>query len=243
MKNTGVTLIIALSIIFTGLILSSTYKHRYTFQDTIGVTGSAEAQFVSDLIVWKGTFARSSLNLKTAYADLKGDEDRVRSYLNAHGVRAEDIVFSAVTITKENKEKFNSEGRRIGSEFSGYRLSQSVRVESSEIDKIEKISREVTELIQAGLELDSTAPAFYYTKLSELKVGLLGQAASDGRLRAETVAKSTNSKLGKLKTASVGVFQIVGRHSGETYTWQGAFNTTDKNKSAQITIKMEFELN
>jgi|WetSurMetagenome_2_1015567.scaffolds.fasta_scaffold68828_2 uncharacterized protein len=243
MKNASVALIIAIGVIFSGLILSSTYKNRYAFQNTITVTGSGETYFTSDLIVWRGTFARSSMVLKTAYTELKSDEDRIRVYLSNHGVRPEDIVFSAVTIAKEQKEKFNAEGRRIGSDFAGYRLSQSVRVESSEIDKIEKISREITELIQAGLELDSAAPAFHYTKLSELKIDLLGKAAAAGRLRAETVAKSSHSKLGKLKNASVGVFQIVGRHSEEAFTWQGAFNTTDKNKSAQITIKMEFELN
>jgi uncharacterized protein len=243
MKNVGVAVIIALGVIFSGLILSSAFKHRYSFQDTISVTGSAETSFVSDLIVWRGTFARTSMVLKTAYSDLKADEDKIRSYLINRGVQDKEIIFSAVSILKEQREKFSADGKRIGNEFAGYHLSQSVRVESSEIDMIEKISREITELIQAGLELDSTAPSFYYTKLSELKIGLLGQASADGRLRAETVAKSTNSKLGKLKNASVGVFQIVGRHSGETYTWQGAFNTTDKNKSAQITIKMEFELN
>jgi uncharacterized protein len=242
-NNVGVALIVALGVIFTGLILSSTYKHRFTFQNTISVTGSEETHFVSDLIVWRGSFSRSSMDLKKAYADLKADENQTRSYLATHGVKPEDITFSAVSITKEQKERFNNEGRRIGSDFAGYRLTQSVKVESSEIDKIEKISREITELIQAGLELDSTPPAFYYTKLSELKIDLLGAAAKDGQLRAETVAKSTKSKLGKLKSASVGVFQIVGRHSGEAYTWQGAFNTTDKNKSMQITIKMEFELN
>jgi uncharacterized protein len=243
MKNAGVALIIAVGVICSVLILSSTFNRRFSARDTISVTGSAETYFVSDLIVWRGTFARTSMVLKTAYADLKTDEDRVRSYLTNHGVKPEEVIFSAVTIIKEQKERFNNEGRRVGSDFSGYRLTQTVRVESSETDKIEKISREITELIQAGLELDSPAPAFHYTRLSELKIDLLGKAAAAGRLRAETVAKNTNSKLGRLKNASVGVFQIVGRHSEEAYTWQGAFNTADKNKSAQITIKMEFELN
>ena len=43
--------------------------------ETISVTGSAEKDFVSDLVVWKGSYSRKSMDLKSAYAQLKDDEN------------------------------------------------------------------------------------------------------------------------------------------------------------------------
>jgi hypothetical protein len=62
-------------------------------------------------------------------------------------------------------------------------------VDSRDIDKIEKVSREVTELIETGIEFNSSPPSYYYTKLSELKVDLLAKASADARQRAETDSK------------------------------------------------------
>ena len=76
-----------------------------------------------------------------------------------------------------------------------------------------------------------------------MKIDLLSKASEDGRLRAETIAEKSDNKLGGLKSADMGVFQIIGQYSDENYTWGGAFNTSNKVKTASITVKMEFELN
>ncbi len=41
----------------------------------------------------------------------------------------------------------------------------------------------------------------------------------------------------------MGVFQITGKNSNEDYSYGGAFNTSAKNKTGSITIKMEFAAN
>ena len=128
----------------------------------------------------------------------------------------------------------------MGQEFSGYNLTQTVKVESGNVDKVEKISREVTELIESGIELNSLAPDYYYSKLKDVKIDLLGQASADARSRAETIAKNSGSSLGKLRKANMGVFQITGKNSNENYSYGGVFNTSQKNKTGSITIKMEF---
>jgi hypothetical protein len=38
----------------------------------------------------------------------------------------------------------------------------------------------------------------------------------------------------------MGIFQITAQNSDEEYTWGGAFNTSDKLKTASITVRMEF---
>jgi hypothetical protein len=232
--------IIGLAFIIGLFIVGNAYKSRAKAMETISVTGSAEKDFASDLIVWKGFYSRKSMDLKSAYAQLKEDESAIRAYLSGKGIQNNEMVFSSVNINKEFNYKTDENGRSLGQEFSGFNLTQNVRIESSNVDKIDQISREATELIEKGIEFNSSAPLFYYTKLTEIKMDLLAKASADGKQRAEIIAKNSGSALGKLKNANLGVFQITGKNSDEDYSYGGTFNTSSRNKTGSITIRMEF---
>jgi hypothetical protein len=242
MRPTIITaVIIGICAIIAFALVSNAYKYRSKTMETIVVTGLAEKDFNSDLIVWSGTYARKSFDLKDAYSTLKNDENAIRSYLLKKGIAAGNMQFSSVMINKEFSQQTNANGQYMSQEFTGYNLMQTVTIESSEVDKVDKISREVAELIQSGIEFNSNPPMFYNTKLNEVKMELLGKASADARARAETIAKNAGSSLGELKKATMGVFQITGKNSNEAYSYGGAFNTSNKYKTGSITIKMEFE--
>jgi hypothetical protein len=124
--------------------------------------------------------------------------------------------------------------------FTGYTLTGNVRVESKDIDRVEKLSREITELLEKGIELNSNVPEYYYTKLNELKIDLLAKASEDAKTRAETIAKNSGGSLGGIKKATMGVFQITGKNSNEDYSYGGAFNTSNREKTASITLKVDY---
>jgi hypothetical protein len=242
MRPTIITaVIIGICAVIAFALVSNAYKYRSKTMETIVVTGLAEKDFNSDLIVWSGTYARKSFDLKDAYSTLKNDENAIRSYLLKKGIAAGNMQFSSVMINKEFSQQTNANGQYMSQEFTGYNLMQTVTIESSEVDKVDKISREVAELIQSGIEFNSNPPMFYNTKLNEVKMELLGKASADARARAETIAKNAGSSLGELKKATMGVFQITGKNSNEAYSYGGAFNTSNKYKTGSITIKMEFE--
>lgn len=239
MRNIS-SVIIGIAFIIGLFIVGKAYKYRSTSMENITVTGSSEKDFVSDLIVWNGSYSRKSMDLKNAYAQLKDDENTIKAYLIDKGIQKDEIVISAININKEFNYKTDANGRSLGQEFAGYNLSQNVKIESSNVDKIDQISREATELIEKGIEFNSSAPLFYYTKLTEIKMDLLAKASADGKKRAEIIAKNAGNSLGKLKKATQGVFQITGKNSNEDYSYGGTFNTSSKNKTGSITIKMEF---
>jgi uncharacterized protein len=240
MKNYIATAIIALTAIICFWILGSAYKYKFKTAETISVTGLSEKDFVSDQIVWTGNYSRKMMDLKAAYIALKEDESKIRTYLKEKGIADNEMVFSAVNLNKDFDRKTDVNGREVGNEFTGYNLKQDVTVDSKNIDKVEKISREVTELIQSGIEFNSSSPSYYYTKLAELKLDLLAKASADAKQRAETIAKNSGNGLGKIKKASMGIFQITGKNSNEDYSYGGAFNTSAKNKTASITTKIEY---
>lgn len=240
MKNYVASIIIAIAIVGSFLIIGNAYKYKFKTAETISVTGLAEKDFVSDQIVWTGNYSSKMPDLKSAYAALKESEAKIRAYLKGKGIADSEMVFSSVSISKDFDDKYNPQGIKISSTFIGYNLNQSVTVDSKNVDKVEKISREVTELIESDIEFNSYAPSYYYTKLSELKMDLLAKASADAKKRAETIAENSNSSLGKIKKANMGIFQITGENSNEDYSYGGAFNTSSKNKTASITIKIDF---
>lgn len=241
MKNIGAAIAIGLALVITAIIAVNGLKQRNDYNDTIVVTGLGKKDFVSDLIVWSGSFSRLEMNLKEAYAKLDADRDIIRQYFIEQGVKESELVFSAVDISKDYEYEYlqNGNSNRI---FRGYRLSQTVKIESREVDKVENISREVTELINQGVEFNSNSPQFYYTSLSDLKLEMISAATEDGRLRAERIAENANADLGNLKEASMGVFQIIAQNSNEDYSWGGTYNTYAKEKTATITMRLEFAI-
>ena len=150
MKTSLNTIIIAVAILFTAMIFSNAFRNRNKSSNSISVTGLGSKCFVSELIVWRGSFIRKNLVLKEAYAGLDKDREKINTYLLSIGIKADNVVFSAIDINKEFDELYDDVGRRTKSIFTGYRLSQNVQIESGEENKVEGISRQASELINSG---------------------------------------------------------------------------------------------
>jgi hypothetical protein len=201
-----------------------------------------ESNFTSDLVVWEGNFNRESTDLKTAYASLEKDRNAVTEYLKSKGIPEAQLIFNAVNTNPLYQQNYSNDGRFLGQTFQGYQLNQSLVIESKEVEKVEKISREITELLNQGIAFYSQQPRYYYTGLESLKLEMIAKATEDARIRAERIAENSDSDLGDLINANMGIFQITGQNSGEDYSWGGTFNTSAKNKTASITMKLTFEV-
>jgi hypothetical protein len=164
-------------------------------------------------------------------------------YLVTKGISEENLVFSAVNSTENSAPLYGPNGNYIGSTFTGYTLSQSVEINSKDVEGIERVSREITELLNQGLQLYSESPRYYYTKIEDLKVEMISRATENARLRAEKIAENSGANLGDLKEARMGIFQITGQNSGEDYSWGGAYNTSSKEKTTSITMKLTYGVN
>lgn len=234
------TLIASISVVLAACFLGNSYKKRNQSHSII-VKGLGTQDFESDLIVWKANFSKKNLDLKQAYAELDVDRQKVKEYLFSKGFSNKDMVFSSVDISKQYDYRYvDGINQNI---FTGYQLDQTITIESKDVLKVEDLSRQITELINNGVELYSRPPLYYYTKLSDLKIKMISDATKDAKRRAEEIAVNAGCKLGKLKNASQGVFQITAQNSSEEdYSWGGVFNVSSKKKTANITIRLEYEI-
>src|SRR6056297_2906572 len=228
-------IIFAIAIVIAAWLLGESYVSRANPDGVISVTGSGSENFTSDLIVWEGSFSRMSPNLEKAYNDLNSDKETVRTYLIDKGIKENNIVFNSVQ-TSEQRENQYQNGNYVGSIFQGYQLTQNVKIESADVELVEEVSREITELLNKGVQFNSTPPRYYYTKLADLKIEMISKATEDARLRAESIAQNSGSGLGELISAKMGVFQITGQNSGEDFSWGGAY------KTASITMRLDYKV-
>jgi hypothetical protein len=244
MKQYLNALIIGVTIIICVVIASvSMINLKVARNNSITVTGSATKSFVSDLIVWRGSFAKKADTTKEAFEKLKSDTLAVKEYLTKQGVNEADIVFSSIGTQENYDYEYSQEGRLTKTIFAGYTLTQEVKIQSSDVDRIEKISRDITELIDLGVEFRSAPPEYYYTKLDELKLDLIAASTENTKTRAETIAREAGGKLSKLQAAYLGVFQITPENSPtETYSYDGVYDVSSRNKTAFITTRLEYLL-
>ncbi|WP_074407185.1 SIMPL domain-containing protein [Aquimarina megaterium] len=242
MKTNISSVLFSLAIVISSIVLGNAYMNRNKPERTIAVTGHGTTNFTSDLIVWEGQFIKANTDLQQAYNDLKEDKKTVADYLSANGIDITTVVFDAVTTDRITKSNYSSTGNYLGESYTGYQLSQTIKINSSEIEKVEKISREITILLNKGVQFSSKKPRYYYTKLAELKIEMISKATENAQLRAEKIAKNSGSTLGELTLAKMGIFQITGKYSGEDHSWGGALNTSSREKTASITTKLIYTL-
>ena len=127
-------------------------------------------------------------------------------------------------------------------ESKGFQAKQVVSVNSTNIAQVEKVSREITTLLEQGVDVTSHDPSYYYTRLGELKLEMLAEAAKDARARAENILQSAgNTSVGKLVYADMGIININAANSTETSN-EGNNDTSSRDKDIITIVHAEFEV-
>lgn len=233
----GICFVIA-TIASTVILSKGLLQIRKFSSEVISVTGSAEKKIVSDYIVWKGEFSRRAPELKSAYAMLQEDLKKAKEYFTSKGVKDGELVISQVNtkvLYKKNEKGYNT------NEIEVYLLSQGIEVKSYDVQKVDEVSRQSTELIIQDIQFISQAPEYFYTKLAELKVEMLATATEDAKQRAVSMANSTGNKIGAIRSARMGVFQITPVTSTDV-SWYGENDTSSFEKKVMAVVTASFAI-
>ncbi len=227
------------AVILAAVIVGRAYTYKYRVQNTVVVTGLGETEFESDLIVWSGAITADASDVATGYAQIERSKKKVQDYLTKKGLAADAVVFEFVNVEKQYESVYNN-GNWAGQRFTGYQLRQRFTVESNDVDLVETLSREISSLIAQGVSIEAYAPDYYYTKLDDVKLDLIEKASADARVRAERITRNAGASLGNVRSARMGVFQITGANTNEEFSAGGSFNTSNRQKKARITMRIEY---
>ncbi len=232
--NTGVA--IAIGLVLSSAIFGWFFSKSKKGDDAITVTGSAKKRIKSDLVVWSAGVSAQSPQLSEAYRQLSESVPRIKQYLVGKGIPEDQMTVSSITTTTLKKQAANGNET---SEITGYSLRQEIEVRSTDVDKIARIAREATELINQGILVESNAPQYYYTQIGDLKIEMLGEAAKDAKVRAEKIAASTGNSIGAVRSARMGVLQITAADSTEVSD-SGIYSTATIDKDMTAVVNVSF---
>jgi hypothetical protein len=214
----------------------------------INVTGSAKKRIVSDQIEWSATITTLDLERIKAIRDLAAHTKITLEYLRGHGIKDAEIVPGSVAVQPifetERIELHTKEGNQFREKktFKGHQAVQAITLRSSDVARVERISREITQLLERGVPVESSAPTYYYTKLGELKITMLAEASKDARTRAESMVGETGgADLGKLLSAQMGVININPANSTAT-SWEGNNDTSSLEKDIISIVRVVYAL-
>jgi hypothetical protein len=237
---------LAVALVCSTGIASHTWKtvRLRPYQRKIRITGSAKKRIVADLIEWSAIVDAHAADRTSAYKQLRAEVGKAVELLRARGIKADEIQPQSANFEEVFEIQYVGVGpSRIEKRVPrGFVTRQAIRVRSSDVDRIEKASREITELLEQGVSIASEAPKYYYTRLGELKVEMLAAAGRDARARAENILRSTGgATVGKLLGADMGIININPANSTET-SEEGNNDTTSLEKDIITIVHVDFEL-
>ncbi len=233
---TGVAIVVTAAVLGSSLVEAFRIKHQ---EKRVTVTGSATRRIRSDLIVWRATMRAQNTELTGAYKKLAADMPALLEFVKARGLTDQQITVSAASIREVHPR--SEQGIEQEAVVAAYVAEQEIEVESTDIGKVEQISREATQLLDRGVYVQSSPPLYIYTKLAALKVQMLAEASKDARLRAEQIAVNTNSVLGKLITGRMGVLQINEKFSTAVSS-EGNNDKSTLEKDVMAVVSASFEV-
>jgi len=227
----GISLVVA-----AGIVSGVIYKIK-ALDNTLVVTGSAKTRVSADLVKWTMRFSRTVpvADLKGGYAGMERDLSVVKTFFRNNDVDESTLVISPVFVDKNyyyGKENAPEE----------YLLQQTVELQSNDIAKIKGLAGNTKYVIDNGVIFSPQAPEYYYTKLADSRIELLGEAVKDARARADRIAESGGQKVGSLKSTSVGVTQVTAVNSIDSISDYGAYDTSTEEKEVMVTVRTVFGL-
>lgn len=232
--NAGFALAVAL--VLSSIVGAWAYTRAKNTEQTVTVTGSARKRIKSDLVVWRAAVTYQATQLSEAYGALSANVPRVKQYLVSKGIPENQITVSAITSqTLHDKDQNGADTGKI----TGYSLRQEVEVRSHDVERIAQIARESTELINQNILLESMPPEYLYTKLGDLKIEMLAEAAKDAKVRAQQIASSTGSSIGSVRSAKMGVMQITPADSNDVSD-SGMNDTSALEKDITAVVNVSF---
>lgn len=226
----------ALAVVIGSIAIASALKDIRRGDDAVTVTGSAKKEIRSDFAVWRATVSTQSASLTAASQELQRQAAQLRTFFKAQQVA--DTVVSEKPVETSPVNEVLGDGRETG-RVVGYRLSRTFELRSADVDGLTKLSQRAGDLISEGVPLVTQPPEYLFTKLATLRIALLEEATKDAKLRAEAITRSTGGRVGAVREARMGVFQITPRFSTEVSDY-GVNDVTAIEKDVTAVVRVTF---
>ena len=181
----------------------------------VTVKGFAEREVEANQAIWPIVYNAVGNDLARVQADLDTAAGAIRAFLAERGFKPDEATSSAPRVT-DFEAQWTSGERPVNR----YMAEATVTLRSGNVAGVKKAMGDSAELVKRGVALLRSYeynPLFLYTELNAIKPEMIAEATVDARRAAEQFAKDSGSRVGAIRNAQQGYFQIEDRdaHSPE----------------------------
>ncbi|MDL2222739.1 SIMPL domain-containing protein, partial [Bacteroidales bacterium OttesenSCG-928-M11] len=224
MKENGniivAALFIALGLFLGGMQINKGIKSTQDSQRVVSVKGLSEKEVAADRVTWPILFKEADNDLVTLYNKIEKNNAKVINFLKANGISDAEIIISPPDIIDYQTERYMSQDYKYR-----YNGTSIITVSSNHVDNIRVLIPQISQLIKEGVAIAANRqydnPVNYsFTGLNDIKPTLIEEATKNARSTAEKFATDSQSKLGKIKSASQGQISISDRDENSPHIKQ-----------------------
>lgn len=211
-NDTTRALITAAALVVAGALVGNGFARGRAADRSVTLKGIAEREVHADLAIWPLRLVVADDDLGSAQGRLQDNVREIMRFLVRTGVDTGQVALQDFAVTDAYANQY-----RTGNVANRYVINQTVVVRSSDPDRVLGASQRVGELVRAGVVLSSGGdyggggPTFIFTGLNALKPEMIAEATARAREAAERFATDSRSRLGGIRRASQGVFEILPR--------------------------------
>ena len=214
--------------LFVGAIHDRNHLH-----DTMTITGSAHVPITSNLVHWSVSVTGSAWMRAEAASTMRHDLATPRAFLRRSGIPdaaiQESVVESETPTMRLSKTKTRT----------AYHVTQGLDVSTGKIDAVEGASVHLAVLIEDGIDISADPLEYVSTDLDAAKHRALKAATEEARRRADILVTGLGDRLGPMRSASLGVYQITQRDSTDVSDY-GINDTSTRDKDVTAVVSATF---
>lgn len=208
--------ILAVGIFLLGVEVNSGLGSLSANQRTVTVRGLCEKEVKANKVTWPIVSKAVGNDLPTIYSGIENTNNAILAFLKNNGIKDDEISINAPQVVDMQADRYNSNPIPFR-----YNVTNVVVVTSQQVDLVRKLIERQTELLKQGIAIVAGdyqyQTTYEYTDLNTIKPGMIADATKNAREAANKFAEDSQSKLGKIKTASQGQFSIEDRDQYTPY--------------------------
>lgn len=194
--------VLALAIVASAALLRSGMVH-FRGPNTVNVKGLSERLVESDQAVVNFTASVASSSLEQINSEVLKIQKGVTDFLKQNGFTEAEIRLSPPSITDRWSNEYMERKAEVR-----YIAKPNIMLDTKNIGQVSTAVQKSGELISQGITLSSVSISYYFNGLNEIKPEMVREATEKARESAQSFAELSQSKIGKIKSASQGTFSI-----------------------------------
>jgi hypothetical protein len=219
---------IAIGLVAAGWFIGNGFAAARSHDRYVTVKGIAEREVQADVAIWPLRFNAADDDLGKASGQLDQRLAAIRKFLDRQGLDAGQAQLQAFSVTDTFA---NAYGAPSGP-TKRYVINQTLVVRADDPQKVRSAASEVAELAAAGVVLSSGGeyggggPTYLFTGLNSLKPEMIADATARAREAAEQFARDSKSRIGGIRRANQGTFEILARDKAPGITEESQISKT-----------------